>query len=159
MKTILSSIRFLTRQEISLWPKRLKSGPKRIKKNPLKTHIEALKIQKKSRGRLPPPPNERGIIPLSCSPPLVPSTLDGFFRRTTFKYAATALHWTFSRVSPGKLFLDFELKKVLLPPPREFCRHILSWRKFQAASFKRCLHFVLRGVSLWQPVTYVTVTN
>ena len=23
-------------------------------------------------------------------------------------------------------FLDFELKKVLLPPPREFCRHILS---------------------------------
>ena len=57
--------------------------------------------------------------------------------------------------------LDFELKKVLLPPipPREFCRHILSWRKFQAASFKRCLHSVLRGVSLWQPVTYVTVTN
>ena len=45
------------------------------------------------------------------------------------------------------------------PPPREFCRHILSWRKFQAASFKRCLHSVLRGVSLWQPDTYVTVTN
>ena len=22
--------------------------------------------------------------------------------------------------------IDFELKKVLLPPPREFCRHILS---------------------------------
>ena len=22
--------------------------------------------------------------------------------------------------------VDFELKKVLLPPPREFCRHILS---------------------------------
>ena len=41
--------------------------------------------------------------------------------------------------------IDFELKKVLLPPPREFCRHILSWRKFQAASFKRCLHSVLRG--------------
>ena len=57
------------------------------------------------------------------------------------------------------VLLDFELKKVLLPPPREFCRHILSWRKFQAASFKRCLHSVLRGVSLWQPVTYVTVTN
>ena len=56
-------------------------------------------------------------------------------------------------------YIDFELKKVLLPPPREFCRHILSWRKFQAASFKRCLHSVLRGVSLWQPVTYVTVTN
>ena len=24
------------------------------------------------------------------------------------------------------VLLDFELKKVLLPPPREFCRHILS---------------------------------
>ena len=45
------------------------------------------------------------------------------------------------------------------PPPREFRRHILYWREFQAASFKRCLHSVLRGVSLWQPVTYVTVTN
>ena len=40
-------------------------------------------------------------------------------------------------------------KKVLLPPPpREFCRLILSRRKFQAASFKRCLHSVLRGVCL-----------
>ena len=39
-------------------------------------------------------------------------------------------------------------KKVLLPPPREFSRHILSERKFQVASFKRCLHSVLRGVSL-----------
>ena len=29
--------------------------------------------------------------------------------------------------SPLKVYLlDFELKKVLLPPPREFCRHILS---------------------------------
>ena len=50
-------------------------------------------------------------------------------------------------------------KKGPAPPPREFCRHILSWSKFQAASFKRCLHSVLWGVSLWQPVTYVTVTN
>ena len=24
------------------------------------------------------------------------------------------------------MLIDFELKKVLLPPPREFCRHILS---------------------------------
>ena len=24
------------------------------------------------------------------------------------------------------IHIDFELKKVLLPPPREFCRHILS---------------------------------
>ena len=41
LKTILSSIRFLTRQEISLRPKRLKSGPKRIK-TPLKTHITGI---------------------------------------------------------------------------------------------------------------------
>ena len=32
-------------------------------------------------------------------------------------------------VKHGKIqtcYIDFELKKVLLPPPREFCRHILS---------------------------------
>ena len=32
------------------------------------------------------------------------------------------------------------------PPPREFRRHILSWRKFQAASFKRRLHSVQNSV-------------
>ena len=31
------------------------------------------------------------------------------------------------------------------PPPREFCRHILSCRELKAESFKRCLHSVLRG--------------
>ena len=30
-------------------------------------------------------------LPLLCSPPLVLSALDEFLRRTTFKYAATAL--------------------------------------------------------------------
>ena len=34
------------------------------------------------------------------------------------------------------------------PPPREFCRHILSCRELKAESFKRCLHSVLWGVSL-----------
>ena len=34
------------------------------------------------------------------------------------------------------------------PPPREFCRHILSCRELKAESFKRCLHSMLRGVSL-----------
>ena len=34
------------------------------------------------------------------------------------------------------------------PPPRKFCRHILSCRELKAESFKRCLHSVLRGVSL-----------
>ena len=34
------------------------------------------------------------------------------------------------------------------PPPWEFCRHILSCRELKAESFKRCLHSVLRGVSL-----------
>ena len=29
-------------------------------------------------------------------------------------------HFTYTDI------IDFELKKVLLPPPREFCRHILS---------------------------------
>ena len=38
----------------------------------------------------------------------------------------------------------------------EFCRHILSCRELKAESFKRCLHSVLRGVSLKEPVTYVT---
>ena len=43
--------------------------------------------------------------------------------------------------------------------PGEFCKLILSKRGFQAASFNRCLHYVGRGVSLWQPVTYVTILN
>ena len=34
------------------------------------------------------------------------------------------------------------------PPPREFCSHILSYRELKAESFKRCLHSMLRGVSL-----------
>ena len=34
------------------------------------------------------------------------------------------------------------------PPPREFGRHILSCKELKAKSFKRCLHSVLRGVSL-----------
>ena len=45
------------------------------------------------------------------------------------------------------------------PPPREFCRHILSCRELKAESFKTCLHSVLRGVSLKEPVTYVTLSN
>ena len=59
-------------------------------KSPLKTHTEALKIQNFHRGD-PLTPLTRGRVTLSCSPPLVPSALDDFLRRTTFKYAATAL--------------------------------------------------------------------
>ena len=44
--------------------------------------------------------------------------------------------------------IDGWLRMGLLPPPREFCRHILSYRELKAESFKRCLHSVLRGVSL-----------
>ena len=44
--------------------------------------------------------------------------------------------------------LDGWLRMGLLPPPREFCRHILSCRELKPESFKRCLHSVLRGVSL-----------
>ena len=48
----------------------------------------------------------------------------------------------------NKRMLDGWLRMGLLPPPREFCRHILSCRELKAESFKRCLHSVLRGVSL-----------
>ena len=45
--------------------------------------------------------------------------------------------------------IDFELKKVLLPPPPSgILQTYPILIKFQAASFKRCLHSVLQGVSL-----------
>ena len=47
----------------------------------------------------------------------------------------------------------------VIAPPGEFRKLILSKRGFQAASFNRCLRNVRRGVSLWQPVTYVTILN
>ena len=50
--------------------------------------------------------------------------------------------------SSSRCHVDGWLRMGLLPPPREFCRHILSCRKLKAESFKRCLHSVLRGVSL-----------
>ena len=46
------------------------------------------------------------------------------------------------------MLIDRWLRMGLLPPPREFRRHILSCRELKAESFKRCLHSVLRGVSL-----------
>ena len=50
-----------------------------------------------------------------------------------------------------------EPESRMLPTPREFCRHILSERTTQAASNKRRLHPVSGGISLLQPVTYVTI--
>ena len=50
----------------------------------------------------------------------------------------------------------------VIAPPREFRKLImliLYKRGFQAASCNRCLHYVCRGVSLIQPVTYVTMLN
>ena len=47
----------------------------------------------------------------------------------------------------------------VIAPPGEYCKLILSKRGSQAASFNRCMHYVRRGVSLWQPVTYVTILN
>ena len=47
----------------------------------------------------------------------------------------------------------------VIAPPREFRKLILSKRGIQAASFNVCLHYVRRGVSFWQPVTYVTILN
>ena len=62
----------------------------------------------------------------------------------------------FNFVEPA---LDWWRSMLLLPPPQEFRKIILSKRGFQAASFNRCLQYVRRGVSLWQPVTYVTILN
>ena len=42
---------------------------------------------------------------------------------------------------------------------RDFRKLILSKRGFQAASFNRCLLCVRLGVSLRQPVTYLTILN
>ena len=53
--------------------------------------------------------------------------------------------------------IDCEPECRMLPTPREFCRHILSERTTQAASNKRRLHPVSGGISLQQPVTYVTI--
>ena len=47
----------------------------------------------------------------------------------------------------------------VIAPPGEYCKLMLSKRGFQDASFNRCLHYVRRGVSLRQPVTYVTIYN
>ena len=46
----------------------------------------------------------------------------------------------------------------VLLPTREFCKLILSLKKIQAAFFFKIfvLHSVCLGVSLRQPVTYVT---
>ena len=49
-------------------------------------HIEALKIQNFLGGGPPNPPTEIvNILPSRALAPLVPSALDGFLRRTTFK--------------------------------------------------------------------------
>ena len=47
----------------------------------------------------------------------------------------------------------------IIASSREFRKLILSKRIFQAATFNICLHYVRRGVSLWQPVIYVTILN
>ena len=72
--------------------------------------------------------------------------MDGWMDRQT---AFIEIFSTFSKVCYNKyLPIDGWLRMGLPPPPREFCRHILSCRELKAESFKRCLHSVLRGVSL-----------
>ena len=51
------------------------------------------------------------------------------------------------------------MAEIVIATPPEFRKLILSKRRFPAASFNRCLHYVRRGVSLLQPVTYVTILN
>ena len=52
-----------------------------------------------------------------------------------------------SQIYPTKLYRRMA-ENGFAPTPREFCRHILSCRELKAESFKKCLHSVLRGVSL-----------
>ena len=54
------------------------------------------------------------------------------------KSCKISLHYVYRRMT----------ENGFAPPTREFCRHILSCRELKAESFKRCLHSVLRGVSL-----------
>ena len=54
--------------------------------------------------------------------------------------------------------LDWWLRMFLLHL-REFHKLIISKREFQVTYFNRCLHSVRRGVSLWQPVTYVIILH
>ena len=51
------------------------------------------------------------------------------------------------------------MAKNVIAPHLEFRKLILSKRRFQAASFNRCLHYVCLGVNLCQPVTYDTILN
>ena len=74
-----------------------------------------------------------------------------FLKMTSFRQLVfTRVLVLISSLRPitGMSLLDGWLRMGLLPPPREFCRHILSCRELKAESFKRCLHSVLRGVSL-----------
>ena len=47
----------------------------------------------------------------------------------------------------------------VITSPRESRKLMISKRGFQAAFFDRCLHYGRRGVSISQPVTYVTILN
>ena len=82
LKTILFSIRF-SQAPRNIWQKIVTEIWSQTHKNPLKTHIEALKIRNFLGGN-PLTPLTRGEASLSCSTPLVPSALDDFLRRTTF---------------------------------------------------------------------------
>ena len=68
---------------------------------------------------------------------------EDLYKRVIYKHKSAS-----SKSNREYLLLDGWLRMGLLPPPREFCRHILSCRELKAESFKRCLHSVLRGVSL-----------
>ena len=50
--------------------------------------------------------------------------------------------------SANLVIIDYGLKKVLLPTPREFCRRSLSERAVFSASNERRLHFVSGGITL-----------
>ena len=62
--------------------------------------------------------------------------------------ASGLLMYSFELSYPKKVRRMAENGSAPPPPPREFRRHILSCRELKAKSFKKCLHSVLRDVSL-----------
>ena len=44
-------------------------------------------------------------------------------------------------------------------PALGYFANIYLEENFKPRLFERCLHYVFLGVSVWQPVTYVTISN
>ena len=92
LKNILSSSRFLTRATRNFFVTKTTKIWSQTHKKPIKNAHRSAQNSNIFSGEAPQTPLPRGgITPSRALPPLVPSALDGFLRRITFKYAATAL--------------------------------------------------------------------